>query len=75
MIFMGLLNRLLGKKEKTKEPVENEPGDPTELTEEALEEVCGHIPREVWCPPAKVEPIIDIGGRKKLQLAQENKMV
>ena len=72
---MGLLDRLFGKKEKLKEPDENEHGDPTELTAEDLEKVCGYTSREVWCPPAKVEPIIDIGGRKKLQLAQENKMV
>lgn len=55
---MGLLNRLLGKKEKTKEPVKKEAVDSTELTEEDLDKVCGHTRMSDYsCPRVKVEPI------------------
>lgn len=60
---MGLLSRLLGKKEKLEEPAKKEELDNTELTEDDLKEVFGHTPYSDWCPKAKVEPI-DIRGKQ-----------
>lgn len=60
---MGLLSRLLGKKEKLEEPAKKEELDNTELTVEELDKVCGHTPNSDWCPKAKIEPI-DIRGKQ-----------